>query len=112
LFERYEGCCLLCVNIRNKGVWFAGFHMGAFDVEELTEEDASSIAATIKRAAEVYATPAYATMSKNCIAQVAHLPGCTLFTLNGIRMTCSFPLFVFAYVTMVHHLLTWLVDND
>jgi hypothetical protein len=59
--------------------------MGAFDVEELTDEDASSIAATIKRAADVYSTPLYATMSKACITQV--MPKACITQVNA-RMMC------------------------
>ena len=46
-----------------------GFHMGAFDLEELAEEDVEAIVETVGRAAEVYGTPTYEEMSLKCISQ-------------------------------------------
>ena len=46
-----------------------GFHMGAMDPDGLVDSDAESVAATMTRAAQVYATPAYAEMRDACIAQ-------------------------------------------
>jgi granule-bound starch synthase len=46
-----------------------GFQMGAFDAEELAEEDVEAVAETVSRAAETYGTPTYAEMSLKCISQ-------------------------------------------
>ncbi|GLC41125.1 hypothetical protein PLESTB_001794100 [Pleodorina starrii] len=46
-----------------------GFHMGALNPEKLDEADADAMAATVRRAAEVFATPRYAEMVYNCISQ-------------------------------------------
>jgi granule-bound starch synthase len=46
-----------------------GFHMGAFDPEELLISDAEAIATTVKRAAQAYATPAWKDMVAACISQ-------------------------------------------
>ena len=46
-----------------------GFQMGAFDPDGLTDADAEAVATTMVRAAEVYGTPAYATMRDACIDQ-------------------------------------------
>jgi len=46
-----------------------GFHIGSLNPDELTEEDASAVAATIVRACECYPTEAHAAMSKKCIGQ-------------------------------------------
>eukprot|EP00873_Tetraselmis_striata_P011713 jgi/Tetstr1/431977/TSEL_021454.t1 len=46
-----------------------GFQMGAFDPEELAEEDVDAIVETVTRAAEIYGTPTYAEMSLKCINQ-------------------------------------------
>ena len=46
-----------------------GFHIGSLNPDELSEEDASAVAATVVRAVEVYSTEAYTAMSKKCISQ-------------------------------------------
>lgn len=48
-----------------------GFHMGDFNVdcEEVDPEDVTRLATTVKRALEVYGTPAFATMVQNCMDQ-------------------------------------------
>lgn len=46
-----------------------GFHMGSLNPDELVEEDASAVAASIVRAVEIYGTEAYTAMSKKCIDQ-------------------------------------------
>lgn len=46
-----------------------GLHMGAMDPDDLLQSDAEAMAETMVRAAELYATPAYAAMRDNCIAQ-------------------------------------------
>lgn len=46
-----------------------GFQMGAMDPDGLTDGDAEAVATTIVRAAEVYGTPAYASMRDACIDQ-------------------------------------------
>merc|ERR1739848_276731 len=46
-----------------------GFHIGSLNPDELTEEDASAVAATVVRAVEVHSTEAYTAMSKKCISQ-------------------------------------------
>eukprot|EP00242_Pyramimonas_sp_CCMP2087_P003544 CAMPEP_0198231322 /NCGR_PEP_ID=MMETSP1445-20131203/115142_1 /TAXON_ID=36898 /ORGANISM="Pyramimonas sp., Strain CCMP2087" /LENGTH=618 /DNA_ID=CAMNT_0043911931 /DNA_START=53 /DNA_END=1909 /DNA_ORIENTATION=+ len=46
-----------------------GFHMGMMDADDLVEEDVTSMVSTMKRACEVYATPAYPKMVKACIGQ-------------------------------------------
>lgn len=46
-----------------------GFHMGALNPDKLDEADANALAATCKRAAEVFATPRYKDMVYNAISQ-------------------------------------------
>ena len=46
-----------------------GFHMGCMDADDLIEADVSAMVSTIKRATDVYATPAYPKMVKACIGQ-------------------------------------------
>lgn len=46
-----------------------GFQMGAMDPDELLEEDADAVAATMERAAEVFGTPQYDEMVAACIRQ-------------------------------------------
>lgn len=46
-----------------------GFHMGAFDLEELTDEDVEAVVETVGRAADVYGTPTFQEMSLKCISQ-------------------------------------------
>ncbi|KAG2497328.1 hypothetical protein HYH03_004492 [Edaphochlamys debaryana] len=46
-----------------------GFHMGALNQDKLDEADADALAATCRRAAEVFATPKYGEMVTNCISQ-------------------------------------------
>lgn len=46
-----------------------GFHMGALDPDELIKEDASAVAATMERAAQVFSTPLFKEMVQNCISQ-------------------------------------------
>lgn len=46
-----------------------GFHIGALDPDELLQADADAIGVTVARAAEVFGTPLYTSMVKNCIAQ-------------------------------------------
>eukprot|EP01024_Parvocaulis_polyphysoides_P027525 TRINITY_DN2493_c0_g1_i3.p1 TRINITY_DN2493_c0_g1~~TRINITY_DN2493_c0_g1_i3.p1 ORF type:complete len:626 (+),score=87.57 TRINITY_DN2493_c0_g1_i3:68-1879(+) len=46
-----------------------GFQMGAFDPEELEEKDVESVAQTVERACQVYRTPLYQQLVKNCIVQ-------------------------------------------
>ncbi|GIL71724.1 hypothetical protein Vretimale_841 [Volvox reticuliferus] len=46
-----------------------GFHMGALNPDRLDEADADALAATVRRAAEVFATPRYKEMVYNCISQ-------------------------------------------
>ena len=46
-----------------------GFQMGAMDPDSLLEEDAEAVAATMKRAIEVFGTPQFETMRQNCISQ-------------------------------------------
>ena len=46
-----------------------GFQMGAMDPDGLIEEDAEAVAATMKRAIEVFGTPQFELMRQNCIAQ-------------------------------------------
>ncbi|KXZ51655.1 hypothetical protein GPECTOR_11g109 [Gonium pectorale] len=46
-----------------------GFHMGALNPDKLDEADADALAATCRRAAEVFATPKYSEMVANCISQ-------------------------------------------
>ncbi|QDZ24595.1 granule-bound starch synthase [Chloropicon primus] len=46
-----------------------GFHIGALDADELTEEDASAVATTVARAVETYGSEVYASMSRKCISQ-------------------------------------------
>jgi hypothetical protein len=41
--------------------------MGRFDADDLLDEDAEAVAATMKRAVEVYGTPLFKTMRDNCI---------------------------------------------
>ncbi len=47
-----------------------GFHMGEMDPDRLVPADAEAIAATMSRAAQVFATPAYPQIVKACINQV------------------------------------------
>lgn len=48
-----------------------GFQMGDFhvDCEEVDPDDVTALATTVKRALEVYGTPAYATIVQNCMDQ-------------------------------------------
>eukprot|EP00976_Prorocentrum_cordatum_P073264 1181015-Prorocentrum_minimum.AAC.3 len=46
-----------------------GFHMGAMDPDMLVEADVDAMVKTMKRACEVYKTPAYPAMVKACIGQ-------------------------------------------
>jgi granule-bound starch synthase len=46
-----------------------GFHMGAFDPDRLNPADADAVAATVSRAAQVFQTPKFREMVKNCISQ-------------------------------------------
>lgn len=46
-----------------------GFHMGAFDPDDLIAEDADAVATTMARAAQVFSTPLYKQMVANCIGQ-------------------------------------------
>ncbi|CAL8469225.1 g8766 [Coccomyxa elongata] len=46
-----------------------GFHMGRFDPDDLLPEDASAVAATVAKAAEVYPTEQFKTMRARCISQ-------------------------------------------
>ena len=46
-----------------------GFHMGALDPDNLTDEDAEAVASTIVRAAETYGTAAFGAMVAKCIGQ-------------------------------------------
>jgi len=46
-----------------------GFHMGAFDPDELAPEDVDAMVATCASAAEAYGTPTYTKMSAKCISQ-------------------------------------------
>ncbi|KAL5718902.1 NDP-glucose--starch glucosyltransferase [Ranunculus cassubicifolius] len=50
---------------------FTGFQMGSFNVEceEVDPLDVTAIATTVKRALEVYGTPAMSEMIQNCMAQ-------------------------------------------
>jgi granule-bound starch synthase len=46
-----------------------GFQMGAMDPDDLLDEDAEAVAATMKRAIEVFGTPQFELMRQNCISQ-------------------------------------------
>lgn len=46
-----------------------GFQMGAMDPDDLLEEDADAVASSMKRAIEVYGTPAFEKMRHACISQ-------------------------------------------
>eukprot|EP00204_Picochlorum_oklahomense_P001340 CAMPEP_0118798404 /NCGR_PEP_ID=MMETSP1161-20130426/808_1 /TAXON_ID=249345 /ORGANISM="Picochlorum oklahomensis, Strain CCMP2329" /LENGTH=728 /DNA_ID=CAMNT_0006725817 /DNA_START=109 /DNA_END=2295 /DNA_ORIENTATION=+ len=46
-----------------------GFQMGAMDPDDLLDEDAEAVASSMKRAIEVYGTPAFEQMRKACISQ-------------------------------------------
>jgi granule-bound starch synthase len=46
-----------------------GFQMGAMDPDSLLDEDADAVASAMKRAIEVYGTPAFEQMRKACISQ-------------------------------------------
>eukprot|EP00884_Botryococcus_braunii_P016672 jgi/Botrbrau1/3689/Bobra.0008s0016.1 len=46
-----------------------GFHMGIFDTDGLVPEDAQALASAVKRAVEVYGTPKFESMRKQCIQQ-------------------------------------------
>lgn len=46
-----------------------GFHMGAFDPDRLNPADADAIAATVRRAAQVFPTPKFKEMVRACINQ-------------------------------------------
>ncbi|RWR80834.1 granule-bound starch synthase 1, chloroplastic/amyloplastic isoform X1 [Cinnamomum micranthum f. kanehirae] len=50
---------------------FTGFHMGAFNVECETVDpaDVEAVATTVRRALNVYGTPAFVEMINNCMAQ-------------------------------------------
>ncbi|XXG43368.1 hypothetical protein AAC387_Pa01g3420 [Persea americana] len=50
---------------------FTGFHMGAFNVECETVDpaDVEAVATTVKKALNVYGTPAFVEMINNCMAQ-------------------------------------------
>ena len=46
-----------------------GFQMGAMDPDSLLDEDADAVASAMRRAIEVYGTPAFEQMRKACISQ-------------------------------------------
>lgn len=46
-----------------------GFHMGAFNPDKLDPADADAIAATVRRASQVYSTPKFRQMVQSCISQ-------------------------------------------
>jgi len=46
-----------------------GFHIGELDPDNLEEADVEAVVETITRASQVYTTPTYKVMSKNCISQ-------------------------------------------
>ncbi len=46
-----------------------GYHIGALDADELTEEDAAAVAATVVFAVEAYGTEAHTKMARKCIGQ-------------------------------------------
>lgn len=46
-----------------------GFQVGAMDPDDLLEEDVAALVETCKRACEVFSTPKYAEMVKECITQ-------------------------------------------
>ncbi|MEW5299851.1 MAG: hypothetical protein WDW36_002825 [Sanguina aurantia] len=46
-----------------------GLHMGKLDPDELLQEDAAAVAGTVARAVELYPTPLFAQMVRNCIGQ-------------------------------------------
>eukprot|EP00854_Cymbomonas_tetramitiformis_P016379 gene16379-19440_t len=46
-----------------------GFQVGAMDPDDLLEEDVAALVETCKRACEVFSTPKYAAMVKECISQ-------------------------------------------
>lgn len=84
--HRFEPCGLIQLNAMHYGAvpivastgglvdtvkeGVTGLHMGKLDPDELLQEDADAIAVTVARAIELYPTPLFAQMVKNCIGQV------------------------------------------
>lgn len=65
-----------------------GFHMGALDTDGLEAADVAALAATCKRAAEVYSTPTFKNMVYNCISQVSLTCGLSSQSVTRAQPAC------------------------